>query len=117
MALTSRPPHLGYDWLLWSSGVDPVSPFVLTFLGTASVPAGLPLSAIGIDAPRCNIYINGLLGSVVAPAVFGGAEARLPIPYQTRLLGVVLTAQSIALTTINNSNLATSNGAIGTLGF
>ncbi len=115
LRLSGDLPRLGTNWTLTASNVDPISPIGLFVLGSSQGP-GLPLQAIGINAPGCSVWIDVLLGSFVSPAVAGVASGALPVPNNPALTGATLSAQAVSLTLNNSGNLLTSNGALGTLG-
>jgi hypothetical protein len=117
LALASTPPVVGGTWTLTTTGVPAISPIAINFLGTAQVAAGLPLPAIGIDAPGCSVYINNVLSSPAAPNAAGTAVLNLPLPNSATLKGFDLFAQSLALSLANPANLVTSNGIAASLGY
>lgn len=116
LAIDSNLPRLGQNWDVTTTNIDPVSPVSITFFGNGQPPVPLPLSAIGLNAPGCEVNINTILVSVTTPAVGGSATVSISIPQNAALIGSVLTAQSVCLTLANSANLLTSNGVMGTLG-
>jgi hypothetical protein len=115
LTLGANNPVLGNNWTLTADNIDPVSPFALFFLGSAQGP-GVPLPAIGLNAPGCSVWIDTVLVDLVGLASNGSATASLPIPNNPNLTGATLSAQAICLSLSNVANLLTSNGALGTLG-
>lgn len=115
LSLRANSPVLGSTWTLTADNVDPASPFALFFLGNTQGP-GVPLPAIGLNAPGCSAWIDTVLADLVGLAANGSASASLPIPNNPNLTGLTLSAQAVSLTLSNVANLLTSNGALGTLG-
>ena len=77
-----------------------------------------PLTAILPNAdPACNINIDTILGDLTALNTGGVGTSSFPIPNTPGLAGFVITGQSICLTLQNASNLLTSNGIQGVLGY
>lgn len=116
LELAANAPVLGSNWDLTTTNIDALSPVSITFLGNAAVNPGLPMAAIGFNAPGCSIYINTILGDLTALNAGGMSVASLPIPNNAALTGSILTAQSICLTLLNPANLLASNGVEGLLG-
>ena len=116
LTLDSNRPVLGTNWDLTTSNIEAVSPFAITFLGNAQ-GAGVPFTAIGLNAPGCAIWINTVLGSLTGLAAGGSSTVSLPIPNNAALAGAILTGQSICLTLKNPANLLGSNGIESTMGF
>ncbi|MEZ6036961.1 MAG: hypothetical protein R3F29_05740 [Planctomycetota bacterium] len=116
LALDGNAPRLGNTWDLTTTNIDPLSPISITFLSDIAVNPGLPLTAIGIPAPGCSIYIGNNLGSLTGANVGGSSTVSLPIPNNGALSGASLAAQSICLTLQNPFNILTSNGGLGTIG-
>jgi len=114
LALDSNLPIVGQNWDITTSNIDAVSPIAITFFGSAQFT--LPLTAIGLAAPGCDINIDTVLASITSLSAGNSATASVPVPSNPILLGSVLTAQSICLTLNNPANLLTSNGLQGTLG-
>ncbi|HEX5052731.1 MAG TPA: hypothetical protein VFZ65_13225 [Planctomycetota bacterium] len=117
LALDSNVPVLGTNWTLTTTGIAAISPVGITFFGTTRVDPGLPLIAIGIASPGCNVHINGVLSNLSAPNVGGTATLNIPVPLSATIKGTVLTAQSLGLTLAFPSLIATSNGLEGVLGY
>lgn len=115
LTLSANTPVLGNNWTLTAGNVDAVSPFALFFLGSAQ-GLGVPLPAIGLNAPGCSVWIDTVLLDLIGVAANGSASASLPIPNNPSLTGLTLSAQATCLTLSNVANLLTSNGALGTLG-
>ena len=113
LAGTTRP-SIGTNWDLTTTGIDPISPIAITYFG-ARGPA-VPLQAIGINAPGCDINLATLLTSGTATNVGGTATISVPLPNTPALVGGMVSAQSLALTLANPSNIVLSNGVEGTLG-
>ena len=107
-------PNIGTNWDLTTNGIDPVSPIAITFLGNAG-PA-IPLTAIGLNAPGCDINLSAILGSLTGAAAGGSATVSLALPANPALIGQQLSGQSIGLTLNNAANIVTSNGVTGTVG-
>tara|TARA_R110002072_G_scaffold136285_1_gene278571 strand:- start:9465 stop:11051 length:1587 start_codon:yes stop_codon:yes gene_type:complete len=112
--VSSTLPKLNTNWDLTTSNIDPVSPIAITFLGNAG-PA-IPLTAIGLNAPGCDINLSAILGSITGAAAGGTATVSLALPANPALIGQQLSGQSIALTLANAANIITSNGVTGTVG-
>ena len=112
LALDANLPRLGQNWDITTTNIDPVSPIAITFFGTAQFP-GLPLSAIGLDAPGCSVWLNTIVGDLTGINAGGSATITIPIPNNPSFQGATLTGQSVCLTLQNSANLLTSNGEIG----
>lgn len=117
LSLSASLPILGTNWTLTTTGIQPVSPIAITFFGTSEVNPGLPLIAIGIPAPGCSVFVNGIITNLSAPNVGGTANLPIALPLLATLKNASLTVQSLGLTLNNPSALATSNGVTGDLGF
>ncbi len=107
-------PSIGNNWNLTTNNIDPVSPIAITFLGASGV--AIPLVAIGLNAPGCDLNLSTLLGSIQGTAVGGSATVSLALPANAALIGQQLSGQSIALTLSNSANIVSSNGVTGTIG-
>ncbi|MFT4843851.1 MAG: hypothetical protein ACI8UD_002582 [Planctomycetota bacterium] len=116
LELASNRPVLGGNWDLTTSNIDAASPLSITFFGNGQGP-GIPFSAIGLNAPGCNIWINTVITSLTGISASGTSTVTVPIPNNPAFAGGILTAQSICLTLLNPANLLGSNGAQGTVGF
>lgn len=98
------------------SGVPAVSPIAFVAFGTQVVNPGINLTPIGMAG--CSAFTNldlGLFGG--GPVVSGVSDFVLAIPGNPGLLGVVLSAQGVALTTATTLGLAASNGTQVNLGY
>jgi hypothetical protein len=115
LELNANAPKLGSNWNLTTTGIDAISPAAITFFGNGQ-GAGLPFSAIGLDAPGCSIWLNTVLATATGVNVAGSSTITLPLPNNPALTGSILTGQSICLTLQNPANLLSSNGLQGTLG-
>lgn len=115
LALTSNSPRLGTTWQLTTSGIDPVSPVAAVMFGDRG-PA-VPMTAIGLDAPGCDVHLGSLLSTLVGTNVGGSAMVSVTVPNTPTLVGFALAAQSICFTLANPAELLTSNGLAGTLGW
>lgn len=115
LAASSNVPMLNSNWIITTSNIDAISPLAITFFGDAQ-GLGIPLQAIGLDAPGCAFWINTTLGSLTGLAASGSTTVSFPIPNNPTLVGAILTAQSICLTHQNPANLLSSNGLQATLG-
>jgi len=115
LALDSNLPVLGTNWDLTTSNIDALSPISITVFGNAQGP-GLPMTAIGFNAPGCSVWVDVVNGSLSAPSVGGTSVTVFPIPSNPVLQGFQLSAQSVCLTLANQANLLTSNGLLGTVG-
>tara|TARA_R110002072_G_scaffold165525_4_gene318775 strand:- start:17000 stop:18577 length:1578 start_codon:yes stop_codon:yes gene_type:complete len=113
LAGTTRP-IIGTNWDLTTTGIESVSPVAITFLGNRG-PA-VPMTAIGINAPGCDINLSLLIISLNAPNVGGSAVRSIPLPNTPALVGQLLSAQSLALTLSNPANIVVSNGLEGLIG-
>lgn len=114
LALDANAPALGANWDITTSNIDAVSPVSITFFGSAQF--NIPMTAIGFDAPGCDVNINTILGDITGISASGTSLVSIAIPSTPSLAGAVLTGQSICLTLANNANLLTSNGIEGTIG-
>jgi len=115
MTLASNPPVIGATWDLVTSGVDAVSPIAITFFGTRS-PTSIPLPAIGIPAPGCELHLATVLGAAASVATASSATLSVTIGVNPALAGQQFSAQSVGLTISNAANLTTSNAIEGTIG-
>lgn len=115
LVLTSNQPRVGTSWQLTTSGVDAVSPIAATFFG-ARGPA-VPMSAIGLDAPGCDVHLASALTTISGANVAGAAVVPVAIPNSATLVGIKLSAQSLCLTAANPAGLHSSNGLEGTIGW
>jgi len=116
LSLDSNLPVIGTNWNLTTTNIDAVSPIAVTLFGDQQGP-GLPLTAIGFNAPGCSVWINQAIGSLSDLNNNGSATVVFPIPNNAALNGFTLSAQSICLTLINPANILSSNGVLGTVGF
>lgn len=116
LALDSNKPIFGTTWNLTTTGIDPISPIAITFFGPSFVP-GVPLPAIGINAPGCNIYLGAVFVNLAASNIGGTSVLPIAIPLNVTLQGASLSAQSLCLTLLNPATMSTSNGVEGTIGF
>ncbi|MFK7742200.1 MAG: hypothetical protein AB8H80_17940 [Planctomycetota bacterium] len=116
MELEADAPAFGFTWDFVITEIDPISPINIVFLGTGQTP-GIELTSIGLQAPNCRAWITSPLGSLTSSASNGSAVSALPIPTNPGLVGVIVTAQSLALTLANPAGLMLSNAVEGTLGF
>lgn len=117
LMLTSNDPVLGTNWNLTTSGFDPISVVGATaFNFVPQIPA-LPLSALGFNAPGCDVNI-GLGGAIVITGspVAGTMVVTVGVPPGASFAGLTFYCQSVGLTPNNAANLATSNGEMCTLG-
>ena len=115
LTLEAPGPRLGSNWELNIIHIDPMYLGGLTLFSTAPGP-GLPLSAIGLNAPGCSIWLGGTaLGTLAVPQ--GYVKTIVPVPNYSPLLGAVLCAQTAYLTQANPANLLLTNGIEGRLGF
>jgi hypothetical protein len=114
MELSATRPVLGANWDLTTTGVDPVSPFALTFIGDRG-PV-IPLSAIGIAAPGCDALLQTSLGILAGLNSGAPITVSLTLPNNPSLAGLMLSGQSLCLTLQNVANIWTSNAVEGTLG-
>lgn len=108
-------PIIGTNWELRTDNIEAVSPISLTFLGTSS-PVGLPLLAIGLNAPGCDINLASSVGNLDGPNVAGSATVSLPLPNNPALIGQLFAAQSVALSLSNAAGITSSNGLEGLFG-
>jgi hypothetical protein len=111
---TTRP-IIGTTWELTTNNLEAVSPVGITFFGDRAAVA-IPLTAIGLNAPGCDINLSSLLGNATGIAVAGSSSVSLPLPNTPALIGAMLSAQSIGLSLKNAANITTSNGIEGTVG-
>jgi 3',5'-cyclic AMP phosphodiesterase CpdA len=116
LELDSNAPRLGTAWELHTTGVDAVSPFVVHWFGSDRQDPATPLTQLGFDAPGCVVNLAAAISSSTATASGGAAMFAVGLPLSSALLGVQVTAQSLALTTVNAAMVATSNGVEGSIG-
>ena len=114
LSLGATRPVLGTNWDLTTTGIDPVSPFALTFIGDRG-PV-IPLSAIGLAAPGCDALLSTSLGILAGLNTGAPVTVSLALPNDPTLAGLMLSAQSLSLTLQNAANIWTSNAVEGTLG-
>jgi hypothetical protein len=114
LSVDSNNPALGTNWDITTSGIEALSPIAITFLGNAQFT--IPMTAIGFNAPGCDVNINTILGSLNAVNVGGTGTVSIPVPNNPALTGGILTAQSVCITLQNPALLLTSNGVQGTFG-
>lgn len=119
LSLSASAPLLGPGWTLTTTNIDAISPISITFFGTGpiAIPGGLPLTAIGLPAPGCSVWINTILGDGSAPNAAGTSTLLLPLPNNPAFVGASLSAQSLCLTLLTPANLLTSNAVLGTVGY
>ena len=115
LELSGNRPLLGTNWDLTTNYIDTVSPFALTFFGDATATP-IPFTAIGLNAPGCDVNLLTAFAEIVSIQTAGTATASLPIPNNPALAGTQLSAQSLCLTLGNVANIYSSNGVTGTLG-
>ena len=84
LELTAGRLILGSNWDLTTNFIDPVSPIAITFLGDAG-PA-VPLLAIGLNAPGCDINLATTLGSLTGLAALARPRSRCRSPTTWRSL-------------------------------
>ena len=116
LVLDSNAPRLGAAWQLNTTGVEAISPFVVNWFGGARLDPGTPLTQLGFPAPGCSVLVDALIANFDAPAAAGAATLSVTVPATAALLGLQLTAQSLALTSGNAAMVATSNGVQGAVG-
>jgi 3',5'-cyclic AMP phosphodiesterase CpdA len=116
LVLDSNAPQVGASWQLRTTGVDPVSPFVVHWFGGARQVPATPLTQLGFPAPGCDVHVDALIGSLQSTPANGVSTLAVAVPASVALLGAGLTAQSVALTTANAAFVATSNGVEGAIG-
>jgi hypothetical protein len=93
-----------------------VSPIGLVAFGSASIPGGIDLTALGM--PGCFSYTSFDLGLyTTGPAIAGVGVFSLPIPFNPALAGGTLSAQGVGFTLSNSFGLASANGLDLTFGF
>jgi len=109
-------PRVGTNFDLSASDIENLAPIAILFFGDTAIDPGIDLGFLG--AAGCNAHTNANLASAAIPASLpaGTASATLPIPNDPALVGLVLTSQYVAFTSKNALGLATSNGAIWTVG-
>ncbi len=116
LSLDGNAPVLGGNWTITTSNIDPLSPISITFFG-ARGPA-LPTSAIGFDAPGCELNLLSAVADITAATTANlDSSFSFPIPNMTNLVGYQVSCQSICLTLTNNANILFSNGLEGTVGY
>ena len=115
MSVTANPPLVGGICDIVTSGIDPISPVAFTFLGTRA-STSIPLSAIGLPAPGCELHLGAVLSSLAGPAANSTATVSLQIGINPALVGQQFSAQSVGLSGANAAGLTTSNGIEVTVG-
>jgi hypothetical protein len=115
LALSANLPVLGTNWDLTTDFIDPISPIAITFFGDRS-PVAVPFTAIGINAPGCDINLASAITSLSGLSAGGTATVTVALPNNPALAGALLSAQSLCLTLQNSANLLSSNGVEGLLG-
>ena len=108
LALTGNAAGLGANWDLTTDNIDPASPVAVTYLGDRA-PTSIPFSAIGLQAPGCDIHLATAVVGLAGVATSGSATVSLPIPNNPALAGALLSAQSLSLTLSNAANILSSN--------
>ncbi len=111
----STRPIIGTSWDLTTNNIEAVSPVGITFFGTRA-PVSLPLTAIGLPAPGCEIHLNSTIGAITGNNVGGSTTVSLPLPNNPALVGQMFAVNSIALSLSNAANLTSSNGVEGVFG-
>ena len=107
LSMSARP-VLGTTPTLITTNITPGTLFVFLATGFGTIPAGVPLNALGM--PGCKQYINPV-SSLLLPVITGQASAPLAIPNVPAYLGLVVSSQSAPLTPgLNVAGILTSNG-------
>ncbi|MFN9332170.1 MAG: hypothetical protein ACK6D1_06160 [Planctomycetota bacterium] len=103
-------PTLGNaNYTLRAATVPAASPLAFFGYGTIVQNPGLPLGPLGMTG--CEAYTSLDIGLFSGSLTTGGASTTtLAVPSSPTLVGVVLSAQALALTTNNPFGLAASNG-------
>ncbi len=117
LELHSNAPILGTSWDLTTDGIPHgITGFTLISLGPQDPP--LPLQALGINAPGCNIYVDPFTvqASPAGVGSNGQMTISIPVPSDPSLAGVWLFAQTLALTPSTPASLGTSNSVEALLG-
>ncbi|HEX5051226.1 MAG TPA: hypothetical protein VFZ65_05605, partial [Planctomycetota bacterium] len=109
-------PRIGTNFVLSASDVENLVPLAFLFFGDTAFDPGIDLGFVG--APGCNAHTSANLASATFPVTLpaGTGSATLPIPNDPTLIGLQLTSQVVAFSTQNVLGLATSNGAMWTVG-
>ncbi|MFN3244353.1 MAG: hypothetical protein ACE37K_22800 [Planctomycetota bacterium] len=115
MTLSGSLPVLGSAWDLTTANIDPVSPIAITVFGDRS-PVSIPMTAIGLHAPGCEIHLATAPTTLTGVANGGVATVTWTLPNLPAFAGTPVSAQSIALSLSNPANLIVSNAVEGTLG-
>ncbi|MCB9878189.1 MAG: hypothetical protein H6835_11375 [Planctomycetes bacterium] len=114
-------PVLGTTRTLTASSLPTTSVVAAAYLATAAAPGfGFSLSAVGIDAPECYVFLEPatmvLMGG--AAPVGGAAPFSLVVPAAPALQGAIVYSQAVALAPGENSaGVVTSNGVSMVLAF
>ncbi len=95
------------------NNVPGVLPLAFIFFGDTAINPGIPLGFLGM--PGCEAYSNLNLGSYTFPAI-GSGTFPLPIPNNPTLVGITISAQTVAFSAATPAGLVTSNGTVATLG-
>lgn len=118
LGVSSNDPRIGTNWLITTTGISPFSPVAVTFFGLSRQVPAIPLLALGVNAPGCDVNIAGLLTDVSAVNVGGTSVLTIPIPNRATLKDASLTFQSGAFAPgANPENIAVSNGGEATVGW
>jgi len=110
-------PFLGSSFSFDTSHVPNLVPLAFLLFGDTAINPGVDLTFLGM--PGCSGYTNANLASLSFPVTqpAGTGSVVLPIPSNPGLVGVPLTAQSIAFSLQTPLNLVSSNGMRATPGF
>jgi hypothetical protein len=109
LALSSNVAGLGASWDLTTDNIDVASPIAITYLGDRA-PTAIPFSAIGLQAPGCDINLATAIFGLAGVSTGGSTTVSLSIPNNPALAGALLSAQSLSLTLSNAANILSSNG-------
>lgn len=118
MAMVSSEPILGSSWDLQTFGLTPGA-LAFTFFAFGPQEPGLPLVALGINAPGCTSQIDLAsvvtnLGGLANPS--GDLNVSVNLPADPSLGGVLFYAQTVATTPLTPAGLGTSNSVEARLG-
>lgn len=115
MELDADAPRIGFPWTLSSRFGDPFSPLTLFHFGSAQGP-GVPLQAIGFNAPGCTFWLDAINATLVAPQSGGQSSTTVTVPFNPVFQGLTFTVQAAAFTTLNPAGWMVSNGVEAVLG-
>lgn len=111
LEIQSSDPILGSSWTLSTFGISQVTPVAFTYFALAPQTPSLPLSALGLGAPGCSLYIDpvSIITNLGGFAPGGQLNITIPLPPSQVLGGTRFYAQTIALASFTPLGLSSSN--------